>query len=291
MNTEINSAKQPFFLIRIILAILFVGFPMAITIIIKNILKSHMIFDFFWIRTIYTLVLISVVYMGYALYTKKIEKRKPVEYSIKHCKKELLQGLGLGAGLITLQVVFLWIIDVYQIQGMAFSVGIIRFFLLNLFIGFFEELISRGILFRILEEGLGSWIAIIISSLEVGLTHMTNSGSSILSTFAVGIEFGLMLTLLYMITRRLWVITGFHFAWNFTMGGIFGINVSGMELSGLLQTNLEGPAILTGGQWGIEAGLPAILICSGISIYLLIRIIRENKIVQPKWKQNKSKRI
>ncbi len=250
-----------------------------------------MLLELLWVRTIYTLVLINVVYMGYALYTKKIEKRKPLEYSLKHCKKELLQGLGLGAGLITLQVVFLWIIDVYQLQGMAFSIGIIRFLLLNLFIGFFEELVSRGILFRILEEGLGSWIAILISSLEVGLTHLANSGSSALSTFAVGIEFGLMLTLFYMITRRLWVITGFHFAWNFTMGGIFGINVSGLELSGLLQANLVGPAILTGGQWGIEAGLPAILICSGISIYLLIRIIREKKTVQPIWKQGKSQMI
>ena len=41
-----------------------------------------------------------------------------------------------------------------------------------------------------------------------------------------------LLAAAYMLTRRLWLCIGIHFAWNFTQGGIFSAAVSGGATKG-----------------------------------------------------------
>ncbi len=249
----------------------------------KLLLKNLGLYNSILGRVIQVVFMVVVVYLGYALYLRLFEKRKPTEYSTKGCFRELAYGMGIGAGLVTFQVLILWIAGIYQINEVVISDGIIRFLLLNIVIGFSEELASRGIIFRILEEGLGSWIALLISATEIGLTHVTNTGATFFSTFAVSIEFGVMLVLFYMITRRLWLVTGFHFAWNFAMGGIFGINVSGTEANGLFLSQMEGPSILTGGTFGIEASIISVVLCSIVSVFLAVRVVKMKYIIGPIW--------
>ena len=85
------------------------------------------------------------------------------------------------------------------------------------------------------------------------------------------------------ITRRLWLVTGFHFTWNFSLGGIYGLTVSGVDAKGLFSSEIEGSNFLTGGAFGIEAALPAILICFLIVLGLIKYIIKGKKIISPLW--------
>jgi membrane protease YdiL (CAAX protease family) len=152
--------------------------------------------------------------------------------------------------------------------------------------GIFEELIFRGILFRITEEWLGSWVALAVSSLLFGFMHLMNPQGTVEGALFITIEAGLLLAAAYMVTRRLWMSMGFHVAWNYTQSGIFSGIVSGNDAAqGLVKATIEGPDVLTGGSFGLESSLIAFLLCTTTGVVLLIMAIRQGKIVPPFWKR------
>lgn len=271
------------FILRMGLAFLFIGIAFGAVIGIKILFKYLGIYDSVMGRCIFTALWIYLIYRGYGLYVRKIEKRETTEYAKPYFVKEMLLGMGLGAGLIALQICILWILGLYTVTGFVFSGGVLMMMFLSMITGFTEELINKGILFRILEGKLGSWLALGIVALEVGITHLTNAGATILSSFAVSLEFGLLLGLIFMLTRRLWVVTGFHFSWNFTMG-VFGLNLSGLKTRGLFISRLDGPISLTGGEFGIEVGVIAMVIALIMSIIITVNIIRNKLYVEPVWR-------
>lgn len=148
-----------------------------------------------------------------------------------------------------------------------------------------EELLFRGILLRILEEFLGTWIALLGSSALFALIHAANPNATLFSVVAIFLEAGILLGAAYILTRRLWLAIGIHFAWNFTQAGIFGVNVSGTSLGGLLDSELSGPALLSGGRFGIETSVFAVVLCLGVGIALVVLAHRKGRIQAPGWKR------
>ena len=146
----------------------------------------------------------------------------------------------------------------------------------------------RGIVFRILEQSLGSWIALAISAAIFGLLHVLNPGATLLNAGSVMVEAGVMLAAAYMLTRRLWLCIGIHIAWNFTEGGIFSVAVSGGNAQGLLQAKLTGADWLTGGAFGAEGSIVALAMCSAAGILLLFEAVRKGNVVQPFWSAKRS---
>jgi hypothetical protein len=79
-----------------------------------------------------------------------------------------------------------------------------------------------------------------------------------------------MFTAAYMLTRRLWLCIGIHAAWNYTLGSIFSIAVSGNQSSaGLINGTLTGPDWLTGGAYGLEASVGTLLVLIVLSAAFL----------------------
>lgn len=138
-----------------------------------------------------------------------------------------------------------------------------------------EELIFRGGVFRVVEDGFGTSAALIVSALLFGLLHLMNPNATLFSALAIALEAGLLLGLCYTATRNLWLSIGFHAGWNFTEGGIFSAAVSGFQgQKGLIDIPLSGPPLWTGGAFGPEASVVVMLISlipSGIFLYLTIR--------------------
>jgi hypothetical protein len=97
------------------------------------------------------------------------------------------------------------------------------------------------------------------------------------------IEAGILLAAAYAYTGRLWLPIGIHIAWNFTQGGIFGVEVSGNTSEGLLQGKLSGPLWLSGGAFGAEGSVIAVCICLAMGIFLLWRTVKSGRIRQPFW--------
>lgn len=194
-------------------------------------------------------------------------------------------GLGILAGalLYTAVVGVAAGLGVFRIDGSGDSSTLIRQIIDHgITPGVTEELLFRGIILRWLEEFAGSWIALAITSALFGLAHIFNPGATLFSSFAIAVE-SLFLCGAYMLTRSLWVPIGLHAAWNVTQGAIFGIAVSGEAAHGLVKSQLSGPAILSGGGFGLEASVIAVVIAGGAGIGSIVFAAKRGELVQPSW--------
>ena len=150
--------------------------------------------------------------------------------------------------------------------------GVSIFFVAFIFVGWNEELLSRGYHLQTLASGTNMFWGIVISSSVFGLAHLGNPNATWIS--AAGIFFaGIFLAYGYLRTGQLWLSIGLHIGWNFFEGVVFGFPVSGLDIYRLIRHQIQGPEIWTGGAFGPEAGLivlPALGIGSAL-IYLYTR--------------------
>jgi len=81
---------------------------------------------------------------------------------------------------------------------------------------------------------------------------------------------GIMLGVAYLRTRSLWFPLGVHWAWNWALGGLFGLPISGMKIVShpLLEATDTGPVWLTGGSYGIEGGLAGTIAMALFTLFL-----------------------
>jgi hypothetical protein len=149
--------------------------------------------------------------------------------------------------------------------------------------GLTEEMLFRGILFRWIEDFGGSWAALAVTSALFGLAHIMNPNATWFSSFAIAVEAGVLLGGAYMLTRSLWFPMGLHAAWNFTQGEIFDVPVSGIDEHGLVQAQLSGPPLLSGGNFGLEASIIALVLATAVGVWLVWLAVRQGKIVAPHW--------
>jgi len=224
--------------------------------------------------------------LAYVVLVKAIERRPMRELAARDVPTLGVAGLLLGALLISVVVLVLWLAGSYQVTGTNPGVNWLPAVLTTgLGAGITEEIITRGVLFRTVEEGLGTWWALAISALFFGAAHIFNPGATLWSSLAIAIEAGVLLALLYHVTRSLWPCIGLHAAWNVMQGTVFGIPVSGTEAHGWLVSSRTGPDWLSGGVFGAEASVVALIVCSACSALLLVVAIRRGTIVPPAWRR------
>jgi len=150
-------------------------------------------------------------------------------------------------------------------------------------VAIFEELFVRGIVFRLLEQALGTWLAIGVSAVVFGFGHRGNPGATLVSSVGIAIEAGVLFAAVYVATRSLWIPVGLHWAWNLFEGPVWGARVSGNEMPALLTGEVHGPELLTGGSFGPEAGLVCILFGTGLGAAFLVLAVRREQIIFPAW--------
>ncbi len=230
------------------------------------------------------MVIVAVASMiGYSVFVRFIERSPVKDFAPAGGFKEWLLGIGVGFGAMALVVGTIALFGGYKIVGTEISDQNLVMLAAGIGPGVYEEIISRGLIFRFVEKWLGSWASLAISSLFFGFMHLSNDNSSLLAATAISLEAGILLAAVYMYTRRLWAAIGLHMAWNYTQGGIFDVPVSGHAASGLIDARITGPELLTGGAFGAEASIPAIIICTGIGLYFLWRAHKAGQFVSPSW--------
>ena len=220
--------------------------------------------------------------------TRLIERRKPaaIGLNLRRFVIDWLKGAGVGAAYLGASVGILALLGGYRISGVAFAGQTLAGgLLLHFFVGIFEETLFRGILFRFLEEGFGSWIALALTALFFGLSHLSNPHATVWSAAAIALEAGLLFGAVYMATRSLWIVMGLHTAWNFLQGTIFGVAVSGngAPTDSLFQPIIQGNLWLTGGAFGIEASVIAVVLGLGLGIYFIVHAVQLKRILRGLW--------
>jgi membrane protease YdiL (CAAX protease family) len=222
---------------------------------------------------------------AYRLFVRWIERRRPVELSARGAIPELAVGIGLGALMFALTIAVLALLGVFHVERFNPATVLIGAAAGAAISAVLEEIIFRGIIFRITEQALGTWFALVISAVIFGAVHLLNPHSSVQGAVAIVLEAGIFLAAAYMSTRRLWFVIGAHFGWNFTESGIFGAAVSGNASRGLIEGTVSGPTYLSGGIFGIEASVVAIAICLAVAILLLVRAKAKGEFIPLAWQR------
>ena len=229
-------------------------------------------------------VVIGVTLLIYKLAIRHLGEQPRDDLRLVDAPKGLGIGLAFGAVLFAAVVGVAAIADVYNIVGEGGTSQLLKALVsVALVPAFMEELLFRGILFRWLEEFGGSWFALALTSALFGLAHLFNPNATLLSSFALALEAGMLLGGAYMLTRNLWMAIGLHAAWNFTQGWIFDVPVSGTDQNGMVEAELSGPELLSGGAFGLEASLIAMVLATAAGIALVVLAVRRGELVRPWW--------
>jgi uncharacterized protein len=259
-----NKVLQ-FPLVRIITAVLFVGFGLIVGQTVLNLLRSiSSITNTQLVNLLAFALIIPATYFAYWIFVRYVEKRNMTELGSPNAAQEFGLGSLLGFGLFSFVIAILWLFGFYRVNGYNLVwlslIGALAGALVSAFV---QELIFRAVIYRITEEWLGTWWAVSISALLFGLIHLTSAGATIFSALAVALQAGVLLAACYALTHRLWMALGIHMAWDFANDAIFGVGIagqSGQSIQGLLQANLNGPKLFTGGVLGVEASVITVVI-------------------------------
>ena len=237
-------------------------------------------------------ILSVLVFAAYLVGHRFIEGRRPPELAGLRSAKNFLSGLALGVALFSAVIGVLWLLRVYHLQGRGTVAGLGAGALTALFAAVVEETLVRGFLFRIIQMLGGTWIAIAISSAFFGAAHAFNPGATVTSSIAIALEAGVLLAAAYVFTGSLWFPMGLHAGWNFSEGSLYGLSVSGFAArNALTHGSLSGPAILTGGGFGPEASIVAVVLCLGVATLLLWLAKKSSRIQPPLWTRSRSEEM
>lgn len=227
---------------------------------------------------------------AYAAYARLAEKRGPRalgEFGRQGALAELAAGLAIGAAVFGASLAVLAALGLYKIHGTREASVMIIPLAQSIGAGVIEEILFRGAIFRIIESSLGTWLALLISSVLFGLVHLGNPHATVLGAVAIIFEAGIMLAAAYLLTRRLWLAIGIHIGWNFTQGGVFSVPVSGTFSKGYFDATLTGPEWLSGGVFGVEGSIVAVVLCVALGLGLLRAAAQRGHFIAPRWRRPK----
>jgi membrane protease YdiL (CAAX protease family) len=220
---------------------------------------------------------------AYVAYVRLLERRTVTELAPRAALPGIASGIVLGAVLYATTMLVLWLLRDYRFDGFASWAPLGAGILAAISTAFIEEIIMRGLVYRVVESVAGTWIALALSAALFGALHGANRGATPFSSLAIALEAGVLLAAAYAATGRLWLPIGLHAGWNFTEGTIFGGAVSGAKAAGVTKGVLSGPALLSGGAFGAEASVAAVVVCLVAAIFLLRLASHRGRIAPPAW--------
>lgn len=221
------------------------------------------------------------VLMAYLTYVKFYEKRKVEELRVKPIA--IAAGALSGALLIAIATLPLFALGVYEVtfyrgpQSGLFGVAAVI-----LIAAFLEEVVYRAVLFRLLEEAIGTNWALWLQSLIFSAAHIGNNSDADLAATLLNVVSGTLIgafwTYIFIQTRNVWVVTANHAAWN------YAIILTGTPLSGIdawrsvapFDSTYHGPFWLSGGVYGPEDSIVMIFIVI-VCLALQMRMQRHSK--------------
>lgn len=217
------------------------------------------------------LVVVAVfVTAALGVVARYVDRRRVTDYGLGIDRRwwvDCAFGLALGAALQTGIFLVGWAVGWFRVTGLfvadaSFLPAFAGLAALFLAVGIYEELLVRGWLLTNLSEGLrfaGEGVAVgaavLLTSGLFGALHATNPGASPLSTATISLA-GVVLAAGYVLTGELAIPIGVHVTWNFFMGPVYGLGVSGIDVpASIVDSEPAGPDLVTGGAFGPEAGL------------------------------------
>ena len=219
------------------------------------------------------------------------DRRSVASFGLRLSKikfREVLFGFLIGAGLMSAIVLTIALTHGAQLGLLDRSRDTMHWFRLSLLIylagAVGEELAFRGFVFQTLELRWGSGVALLLTMAAFGAEHImlletgVRFADGLRGAVFLGLGLGLLLAAAYMVTRNLWLPIGIHWAWNLFQGPVYGARVSGIDMGRpIFPAVFSGPSWLTGGTFGPEASLPAVILTFIVGFVLLRQAVRHGE--------------
>ena len=221
------------------------------------------------VPTLRRISMIVAFVAGYWMFVRLVEKRAAAELAFRPVTIAL-SGLA-GSLSIAVPMAALYAVGVFSVTGLGNQDGLAGIALVILAAALLEEIIFRGVIFRIIERHFGLWSALIAPSILFSALHLFNDNWAGWFGFTSGVLLGVMWSLVYVLTRNLWAAAANHAVWNFTIFAT-GLPLTGQQdwrASAPLQSDYTGADIWTGGAAGPEDSLFVIACILVIVVVLL----------------------
>lgn len=212
-------------------------------------------------KLILQLFLTNITTLLFLLLGKFAERRplRTMGLTKQHFLRHYLCGALLGTALFAAVVLIAFLTGAVSFTGVPGFSSLPAALLLIIgwmMQGFSEEVTFRGWLMTTLGTNRKPWTAVIISALCFAAAHLGNDGVSVMAFLNLTL-YGIAMSLLMIRTDSIWMCAALHSAWNWAQGNLFGLPVSGIPAGNtLLWFSLDNaPAWLTGGAFGLEAGI------------------------------------
>lgn len=186
------------------------------------------------------------------------------EMGLIHIKQGKKEGfIGLVFGLVNCSIVFFLVIWVGggQVTSLKpqFSLLTLCWIATFVFVGFAEEILSRGFLMSVLRRTRNKYVIMLLPSVIFGMLHLLNPHVTFLSVANI-VLVGILFSYIYFKSGNIWMSIGYHITWNIFQGIVYGMPVSGLNVPGIITTHFSGSNILNGGMFGIEGGILTTLV-------------------------------
>jgi CAAX protease family protein len=191
----------------------------------------------------------------------------------RNAAKALAGGLAVGIGWIALSVGVLWAAGWATPEvPVALNGSLLLVAATSVFFNVLtQQLLLCGYVFQTIRSRSGSYIAVLASAALFAAYHagaFQGGWLPVANVFAAGMLF----CLAYGATNSLWFPVAIHFAWNLLLGPVLGLTVSGTGQLGLgwRVFAVEGPALFTGGAFGLEGGLVVTLTTTPVMVAMVL---------------------
>jgi membrane protease YdiL (CAAX protease family) len=260
--------------------------------LLHNLLMDHFISNIkkplgAWIIDLEVILLAVAIFLCFRLYTRLIEDREASELSLSACGAEFGSGTLLSLALVGSMVLLLVLPGFYHVSRLN-SWPVLAHSLFIFGAGaLIQELVFRLVIFKLLEELLGTWMAMGAIAAIFGFVHLGNPNATLWTSLGLVLS-DVLLSAAFILTRRIWLVWGIHAGWNYFQAGVFGMANSGITFKSWIVPRITGPAWLSGGAFGIEASVVAVLLNLAVGIYLLKLAYGQKQFVKPAWKRGLS---
>ena len=239
-----------------------------------------------WVRQIFGLyVMFGMGIIIIFLWVKFFERREifTLGFVKKGALKDYLSGFGVGIFMVTVVVGIIALFgNVEVVDESPNTTGIDSLLIVLLFLGGFiiqgacEEILSRGWMLQVIGARYWPWLGVILSSLLFAILHLGNMGITVMPVVNL-VLFGLFMAMYVMKDSNLWAVCGWHSSWNWMLGNVYGLSVSGFgEKVTIFDLNTSGNELISGGGFGPEGSLVTSVVLI-IGILLLSYIILKSK--------------
>ena len=223
-----------------------------------------------WLQALLCVLTSAGVLALYALWWRWTEKQPVADLPMRRLARDTVLGFGVGILFFVLVTGCIALMGGYRIESVNWDwSALVESLFMFLVVAVGEEVLFRGIVFRMIDDRWGTAVGLVASALIFGFVHITNANATVWSSLAIAIEAGLLLAAAYKWSGTLWLPIGIHWSWNYFQGPVFGFAVSGSGTPSLITPVIQGSDWLTGGSFGAEASIPAFVLGLTLAIVFL----------------------